>query len=197
VITYELALLKLSSLLINADKKVDKREVKFVKSYFTKTFGRYQSKKLFKQLKEENISSDIKELASIIAKQIDSSKYYSMIMFLFQIAVSDDDINKAEDDFIKKVASHLGVDKSDLESIRSQFVKPKSKKYSSKAQEYLDILGLDENATIKDIKSAYRTKAKKYHPDKLAGMSDGIIKMAKEKFQKIQEAYEYLIKNHV
>ena len=45
-------------------------------------------------------------------------------------------------------------------------------------------------------KSAYRTLAKEYHPDKLAGMSDGIKNLAKEKFQLIQESYEYLNKNY-
>ena len=38
---------------------------------------------------------------------------------------------------------------------------------------------------------------KEFHPDKLSGMSQGIQDLAKEKFQLIQEAYEYLNKNYV
>ena len=35
---------------------------------------------------------------------------------------------------------------------------------------------------------------KKYHPDKLIGLGDEHLKGAKDKFQRIQEAYE-IIKN--
>ena len=46
--TYELALLKLSSLLIKSDGDVDRNEVAFVQAFFNKTFGYYKSKRLFK-----------------------------------------------------------------------------------------------------------------------------------------------------
>ena len=49
---------------------------------------------------------------------------------------------------------------------------------------------------MSEIKSAYRTLAKEFHPDTLSGMSKGIQDLAKEKFQLIQEAYEYLSKNY-
>ena len=35
---------------------------------------------------------------------------------------------------------------------------------------------------------------KKYHPDKLAGVSADVIKMAKEKFQSVKDAYERIRK---
>jgi DnaJ-class molecular chaperone len=35
----------------------------------------------------------------------------------------------------------------------------------------------------------------KYHPDKLQGVSDDIIKLANEKFLSIQEAYEKVLKD--
>lgn len=34
------------------------------------------------------------------------------------------------------------------------------------AEDYYKILGLDKSASEKDIKRAYRTLSKKYHPDK-------------------------------
>ena len=51
---------------------------------------------------------------------------------------------------------------------------------------YYDILGVDKNATPDDIKSAYRSLAKKYHPD-LNKTAE-----AAEKFKEINEAYEVL-----
>lgn len=53
--------------------------------------------------------------------------------------------------------------------------------------DYYKILGIDKNATPKDIKSAYRKLARKYHPD--LNPND---KNAKNNFQQINEANEVL-----
>ncbi|HEX2934942.1 MAG TPA: J domain-containing protein [Bacteroidales bacterium] len=53
--------------------------------------------------------------------------------------------------------------------------------------DYYKILGIDKNATEKDIKNAYRKLARKYHPD--LNPND---KEAKMKFQQINEANEVL-----
>ena len=53
--------------------------------------------------------------------------------------------------------------------------------------DYYKLLGLDKTATSKDIKSAYRKLARKYHPD--LNPND---KNAKKKFQEINEANEVL-----
>ena len=55
---------------------------------------------------------------------------------------------------------------------------------------YYQVLGLDAGASINQIKTAYRKKAKEFHPDinKEAG--------AHEQFILVNEAYEYLIKFH-
>lgn len=53
-------------------------------------------------------------------------------------------------------------------------------------KDYYEILGVDKNASDKDIKMAFRRLAKQYHPDvnKEAG--------AEEKFKEVQEAYAVL-----
>mgnify|MGYP003652556866 CR=1 FL=1 len=50
---------------------------------------------------------------------------------------------------------------------------------------YYQILGLKENCTIKDIKKAFRTLSKEYHPD--------INKDGESKFKDIKKAYDVLI----
>jgi DnaJ-class molecular chaperone len=56
----------------------------------------------------------------------------------------------------------------------------------TKQHDYYEILGVGRNATSKEIKSAYRKLARKYHPD-VNKASD-----ATEKFQQATEAYEIL-----
>lgn len=55
------------------------------------------------------------------------------------------------------------------------------------AKDYYSILGVDKNATQDDIKKAYRTLVKKYHPDLHPG-----DEKAAEKFKEINEANEVL-----
>ena len=56
------------------------------------------------------------------------------------------------------------------------------------------ILEIISSATDDEVKKAYRTMAKKYHPDKLRSKDPALIKGAKEKFQNVQEAYEVIQK---
>jgi len=51
------------------------------------------------------------------------------------------------------------------------------------SKNYYDILGVDENASISEIKSAFKNLSKKHHPDKGGN---------EEKFKKINEAYNVL-----
>jgi len=58
------------------------------------------------------------------------------------------------------------------------------------SQDYYKLLGIDKNATEKEVKQAYRRLARKYHPDINPG-----DKSSEEKFKKINEAYEVLSNN--
>lgn len=54
-------------------------------------------------------------------------------------------------------------------------------------RDYYEVLGIERNANLDEIKSAYRRLAKQYHPDVSKD------KDAEEKFKELSEAYEVLI----
>ncbi len=54
------------------------------------------------------------------------------------------------------------------------------------------ILEIDKTATDDEVKKAYRTMAKKYHPDRVNTENEAIKKGAEEKFKEVQKAYEQI-----
>jgi FKBP-type peptidyl-prolyl cis-trans isomerase 2 len=62
-------------------------------------------------------------------------------------------------------------------------------------KKYYDILGIDPDSSIGDIKNAYRKIVKRYHPDSLGPNATlGEKRAAEEYFKRIQEAYETVCK---
>src|SRR5271166_1750471 len=58
---------------------------------------------------------------------------------------------------------------------------------TSAKQDYYELLGVPRKATAKDIRTAFRKLARKYHPDLNPG-----DKSSEEKFKQLQEAYDVL-----
>ena len=56
-----------------------------------------------------------------------------------------------------------------------------------------EVLGVRKNASMDEIKEAYKELIKKYHPDKY--QNNPLADLAQEKLKEINEAYDYLCKN--
>jgi DnaJ like chaperone protein len=191
----ELSLLRLSSLMIKADGRIDEEEIKVVRAFFYKSFGNEKANKLFKELKKSPpIPSNIDEILDVIKARLEPTKLYSIIQFLYTISIADGHLAFSEDEFIFNVGKKLGFTIKRLNEIRNQFVEPEktNNHNSSEKSVYLNKLGLSGNPSQDEIKNAFRRLAKEYHPDKLAGVNETIKKIAEEKFREIREAYDYL-----
>jgi DnaJ-class molecular chaperone len=55
-------------------------------------------------------------------------------------------------------------------------------------RDYYEVLGVGRNASVEELKKAYRQLARQYHPD----VSKLDRKAAEEKFKEMSEAYEVL-----
>ena len=56
-----------------------------------------------------------------------------------------------------------------------------------------EVLGVSENASQEEIKSAYRELVKKYHPDKY--QNNPLADLAEEKLREVNQAYDMIMKN--
>ena len=63
-------------------------------------------------------------------------------------------------------------------------------------REWWDILGTTPQATMEDVKRAYRDKVRQYHPDKVMGLAPEFIELAEQRTRELNAALEQA-KRHV
>lgn len=159
-----------------------------MRAQFVQMYGKERANKAFRLFKEisKQPHISIRQVCLQIRQMMDHASRLQLLHFLFGIAKADGHVADAEINVIGLIASYLGVNTRDFESIKAMFYKSGESAYK--------ILEIDSNATPTEIKKAYRKMAKKYHPDKVLHLGKEHQKGAEEKFRKVQEAYEHLQK---
>jgi DnaJ like chaperone protein len=185
---FELNLLSLASLVIKADGTVSQNELDFVRQYFVQAYGKERANATFRVfndvIKNRNISAQT--IGSTLRQRLRYESRLQVIHFLFSIANADGHVSSPEAKEINRIATYLGLQSKDFESIKAMFFKNPDSAYK--------ILEIDRTATVSEIKKAYREMVKKFHPDKLQHMDEVYRNGAEDKFRKVQEAYEQLQK---
>ena len=183
---FELNLLSLASLVIKADGSVSQRELDYVRSYFVQAYGKERANATFRVfnevIKKREVSSE--RIGRLFRQRMRYESRLQVTHFLFSIANADGHVSAAELNVVQRIALHLGLQSADFESIKAMFFKSADSAYK--------ILEIERSASDTEIKKAYRSMVKKYHPDKLQHMDEAYRKGAEEKFRKVQEAYEQL-----
>ena len=124
-------------------------------------------------------------------KHVNHASRLQIIHFLFGVSLSDNEIHKSEINLINKISGYLNINQYDFESIKSMFT---NEGRNNDIDKWYAILEISKDASDAEIKKAHRKMVIKYHPDKLKGVSEDIVKLAEEKFLLVQKAYENIIK---
>lgn len=185
---FQLNLLALAATVIKADGSVKQQELQFVRNFFITNYGSQMASTIFEKFNEEvkKERQNIPELTQIFNQRAPYETRLQILHFLFGVANADGSISQTELSKVEQIAAALGIRPSDMESIKAMFVKATNSAYK--------ILEISSSASDDEVKKAYRTMAKKYHPDKLQSKDPALIKGAQEKFLKVQEAYEAIQK---
>lgn len=181
------SLLVLSAAVMRADDSVKKAELDYVKRFFVKQFGVERTREHMRTLRElMDQEIPLQEVCQKIRLNIQYASRLQLLHYLYGIARADGQVDKAEVGVIEQIASYMGIDPKDQESIKAMFYQDSESAYK--------VLGIEPNASDEEVKKAYRKMAVKYHPDKVGHEEESVQKAAKEKFQKVQDAYELIKK---
>lgn len=185
---FELNLLSLASIVIKADGTVSQNELDYARQYFVRAYGKDRANATFRTFNDVIKSREVS--ASRICTYLNARTRYEVrlqiLHFLFGIAQADGQISQSEVNVLDTIAGHFRINHQDFESIKAMFIK--------KADSAYKILEIEKSATNDEVKKAFRTMAKKYHPDKLQHMDEAYRQGAEDKFRMVQEAYETIQK---
>jgi DnaJ like chaperone protein len=184
---YAVSLLVLVAAVMKADGKTMKSELQYVKEFFVRNFGLDSANEaiaMLQDLLQQNIP--VGDVCHQIQRNMDHASRLQLLHFLFGIAQADGSVHPEELKLIDYIAHNMGISSKDFESIKSMFIKNTEAAYK--------ILEIDPAASDDEVKKAYRRMALKYHPDKVSYLGDEFQLAAKEKFQKLNEAYEEIKK---
>ena len=114
-----------------------------------------------------------------------------MIDILVRVAAADGTISNAEDALIATAARIFRISDALLASLKRRY----SSVSASPVKAYA-VLGLSSEASVEEIKKAYRKLSIEFHPDTIAskGLPEEFTTFAAEKFRAIQEAYDAIRK---
>ncbi|TNF49131.1 MAG: molecular chaperone DnaJ [Bacteroidetes bacterium] len=181
-------LMALSAAVMKADGKVVKSELDYVKNFFARQFGPQFNREHLQTLKRFLDSGQIPldQICSDIRMRMQPEVRVQLIHYLFGIAKADGHVSDTEINVIHDLSRKMGIPEVEFESVKNMFYRDTNSDYR--------VLGIEPDASDDEIKKAYRQMAIKFHPDKVAQMGEEYQQGAKEKFQKIQDAYEAIKK---
>ncbi|QIA07465.1 TerB family tellurite resistance protein [Draconibacterium halophilum] len=184
---YVMSLLVLVAAVMKADGKVLKSELDYVKKFMVHNFGEDSAQEAVKMLRDLlNQTIPVNEVCQQIKSNMNYSARLQLVHFLFGIAQADGEVDVEEQKLISHICNQMGIGNNDFESIQAMFVPNTDSDYK--------ILEIERSANEEELKKAYRRMAMKYHPDKVSNLGEEVQNAAKEKFQKVNQAYENIKK---
>lgn len=181
------ALIALSAVVMKADGKVLKSEIQFVRSFFQTQFGTERTNeyiKLLQSVLQQEIP--VRDICFQIRTNMEHPLRLELLRYLFEVSKADGNVDRSEIHILQQISDYLGISAKDFLSLKNMYYKDVDSAYK--------ILEINTNATDDEVKKAYRKMAVKFHPDKLSSLGPEFEKSGKEKFQKVQDAYEKIKK---
>lgn len=196
-----LAYVGLAARFIQADQEDAGKKVLYVNAHFKKYFPQ-QSEEFSEQLRHAyRHPVQVKTVGLWLRRKLSYDQRVQVLYFLMGLTFVDGSMNGGEYALLQEMVELLEITPKDYQSVLGVYQQryqraEDPKKYTSQTAIKLscEILGVSENASLDEIKKAYRQMAKLHHPDRFATEGPEQQRIAQERFQEIQRAYEILEK---
>lgn len=181
-----------------ADGKIGDKEMTYYLQFLKDEFeSNYRTKRLLKLFNSFNKSKfTLKITAKRLLNKMSKRERVKLLHYLVSLITQDKFLSVEEIALLRKLCKYIEIHPKTLESVlalhnytseEDENKRKYAKKYTSASfDKYYTILGIDKSANENEIKTAYRSLAKLYHPDK----QKEVTATTRAKFQSIQEAYE-------
>lgn len=177
----------LTTSVMQADGRVMRSELEFVKEFLKRNFGVEATKEALAMIQElTKHPIPLTEVCRQIRQYMDTPSRTQLLYFLFGVAKADGNVSGEEIRLLENIAMQMGIDPSTFNSVKSMYYDDLESAYR--------ILGITRNASNEEVKKAYRERAMENHPDKVGHLGEDIRKAAEEKFTQINAAYEKIKK---
>ena len=182
-------MIALGAKMAKADGVVTRSEIAAFKQVFHIPDGELQSvARVFNLAKQD--TAGFETYARQIARLFDAQHAIleDVLDGLFHIAKADNAFHPGEHGFLAQVAEIFGFSAADFARIRARHVAVADDPYL--------ILGVSRDAPEDEIRRRYRELVREYHPDRhiAAGVPEEMIEIATQRLQKINEAYDRIMK---
>jgi DnaJ like chaperone protein len=182
----ENSILVLAAAVIRCDRNLSEETEVFLHNFFAKQFGASGRKHRLTTV-TGHLDAGTEPYTKIACKQLKilttHDSQLSILRFLFGIAASDDFINTKETRCIQRIAGYLGISDKDFKELKRDTLSRNNPYY---------ILGIEEDASLDEVRTAYRKMILKSHPDKKE--EDVTEEEANRRFREIQKAFETIQK---
>ena len=205
------AILRLGAKLCKADGRVSRDEIQAFKRAFKIDEENLQNAaRIFEEAvgSAQSVEDIASEVFSIVGDNQELLEY--IVLGLMQVAAADGSFHKLEAILIGRICDAFGFPKAKTLGLFAMFGvsvldeegeqerdtedRHAPRATNGVAEVYLRILGLGSDASLEEIKSAYRRLAREHQPDALRakGVPIDAMRESEEVLKKINEAYAYL-----
>ncbi len=127
--------------------------------------------------------------------------FRAFVEIQMQAALASGKLHRVERDVLWRICRNLGISRVELAQIEALVRAQRGfgrgrgaakRSHQGSLGDAYKVLGVERNATDKEVKTAYRRLINQHHPDKLVakGLPESMLSTAKEKTREINSAYD-------
>lgn len=185
-VAFTIAIIGLGAKMAKADGEVTRDEVAAFRRVFAIPPGEEANAARVFNLARQDVAG-YQAYARKIARMFEGDRetLIDIMEGLFRIAVADGDYHEAEDQFLRDVAGIFGLRDCCFRGLRERHV-------PDMPHDPYDVLDVDHDAPMDQIRAAWRAAVKENHPDRIQarGVPAEAVRLAEQRLMAINAAWE-------